>query len=60
MTTFIDVQRDQFGVEPICRVLQFAPATYYAGTSRPSSARAVRDEALKLDVTRVWEQHRRV
>src|ERR1017187_1378963 len=60
MTTFIDAQRDRFGVEPICRVLQFAPATYYAATSRPASARAIRDETLKLDVARVWEQHRRV
>jgi putative transposase len=60
MTRFIDAQRDRFGVEPICRVLQFAPATYYAATTRPPSARAVRDAALKLDVTRVWEQHRRV
>src|ERR1017187_146331 len=60
MTTFIDAQRDRFGVEPICRVLQFAPATYYAATSRPASARAIRDETLKLDVARVWEEHRRV
>jgi len=60
MTTFIDAQRDPFGIEPICRVLQFAPATYYAATSRPASARAIRDETLKLDVARVWEQHRRV
>ena len=27
---FIDARRDRWGVEPICSVLQFAPATYYA------------------------------
>ena len=40
MTTYIDAQRDRYGVEPICRVLQFAPATYYAAKSRPASAGA--------------------
>jgi hypothetical protein len=26
---YIDANRDRFGVEPICRVLPIAPATYY-------------------------------
>jgi putative transposase len=60
MTKYIDAQRDRYGVEPICRVLQFAPATYYAATSRPPSARSIRDEALKAEVDRVWKEHRRV
>lgn len=30
MTAFIEKHRDAFGVEPICRVLSIAPATYYA------------------------------
>ena len=60
MTTYIDARRDRYGVEPICRVLQFAPATYYAATSRPPSARRIRDEALKVDIARIWEEHRRV
>jgi putative transposase len=51
MTRYIDDQKQEFGVEPICRVLQFAPATYYAARSRPPSARAVHDEALKPEVT---------
>ena len=41
------------GVEPICSVLQFAPATYYAAKARPPSARAVRDEELKPEIARV-------
>ncbi len=27
---FIDENRDEFGVEPICTALQVAPSTYYA------------------------------
>ena len=27
---YIDEHRDEFGVEPICEVLQMAPSTYYA------------------------------
>ena len=29
MTSFVEVNRDQFGVEPICKVLRIAPSTYY-------------------------------
>ncbi len=28
----VDAQRARYGVEPICKVSQFAPATYYAAT----------------------------
>jgi putative transposase len=55
MTRYIDVHRDRFGVEPICRVLQVAPSTYYAHKARPPSARAVRDEQLKVEIRRVWD-----
>jgi hypothetical protein len=27
MTRYIDAHKEQFGVEPICRILEFAPAT---------------------------------
>jgi len=60
MTRYIDTHRDKFGVEPICRVLPFAPATYYAAAHRPPSARRVRDEELKVEIRRVWNEHRRV
>jgi putative transposase len=40
---YIQAHRHQFGVEPICRVLQVAPSTYYATNSRPPSARSVTD-----------------
>lgn len=41
-------------------MLQFAPATYYAARVRPPSARRVRDEQLKIEVTRVYDENRRV
>jgi putative transposase len=46
---FIDLHKDDFGVEPICRVLtaqecKIAPSTYYARKKRPPSKRALRDQ----------------
>ena len=43
---YIDAHRDRFGVEPICRALQFAPSTYWAAKRRPPCARRVRDDEL--------------
>ena len=37
---FIDENRDELGVEPICRTLQVAPSTYYGpspGRPRPGA-----------------------
>lgn len=48
---FIDAHKDEFGVEPICRLLQVAPSTYYAAKTRPPSARAVADAALSEVIT---------
>ena len=42
---FIDENRAEPGAEPICKTLQVAPSTYYAGKSRPPSARALADAA---------------
>ena len=50
---YIDAHRDRFGVEPICRALQFAPRTYYGWKARPPSPRSVRDEQLKPEIARV-------
>jgi putative transposase len=57
---FITEHRSRWGVEPICRVLQVAPSSYYAAIRRPPSARQRRDEVLKGEIRRVWEEHRRV
>lgn len=53
MTTFIDEHKERFGIEPICRHLPIAPATYYDVKKRPPSARALRDEQLKVEIRRV-------
>ena len=55
LVDYIDQHRERFGVEPICTVLrdagmQIAPSTYYAAKKRPSSARAVRDAKLVVDI----------
>ena len=60
IVAYIDEHRDEFGVEPICAVLQMAPSTYYAAKSRAPSARAVRD-AIMLNVVMVlWVTNRKV
>lgn len=60
IVAFIDEHRHVFGVEPICRVLQVAPSTYYTAKSRALSARAVRD-AVRMQVLMVlWVANRKV
>ena len=53
MSQYIEANRATFGVEPICQVLAVAPSSYYAAKSRPPSARALRDQELKLDIARI-------
>lgn len=55
--TFITANKERWRVEPICRVLQFAPATYYASITRPLSARQVRDGEMKEAIQRIWTEH---
>jgi len=57
---YIDEHRDNFGVEPICKVLQVAPSTYYAAKTRPPCVRALRDEETKREIVRVWGENFRV
>lgn len=59
MKNYIDRHRDDYGVEPICRVLQMAPSCYWRHAARQRnpqmrSQRAQRDEGLKADIQRVW------
>lgn len=65
MVNFIDHHRDRFGVESICQVLPIAPSTYYrykqlALYPEKRSARVKRDAKLKVDITRVYEENKRV
>src|SRR6266511_1743103 len=57
MIAYIDANRDRFGVEPICRVLPIAPATYYDAHRRPRSARKRRDQELQAEIRRVHAEH---
>ncbi|MEE8375214.1 MAG: IS3 family transposase [Acidimicrobiia bacterium] len=43
---FVDTNKEEFGVEPICTTLQVATSTYYAAKSRPLSARVLRDAVV--------------
>ena len=57
---YIDRHRDEFGVEPICRVLQVASSTYYAAKTRRPSDRAVRDAAMMPVLMALWVANRKV
>jgi len=65
MVTYIDDHKDRFGIEPICAVLPIAPSTYYAKKTQHRnpdrrSARAKRDDGLKLEIQRIWDDNFRV
>jgi len=65
MVSFIDEQRERYGVEPICQMLPIAPSTYYEQKARQADPsrlppRARRDLALSPEVERVWRENRRV
>jgi hypothetical protein len=62
MIAFINDHREAYGIEPICKVLPIAPSTYHDHVAKrldPSrlSDRAKRDEALKIEVRRVFEEN---
>lgn len=62
MVAFIEEHRMVYGVEPICRVLPIAPATYYAHRARARApslrpARERRDEVLRAEIRRVWDEN---
>ena len=59
---FVDSHRDQYGVEPICQMLQIAPSWYYEQKARqvdPSRIplRVRRDSEICNSIRRVWEEN---
>ncbi len=52
---FIDDNRDEFGVVPICDALQVAPSTYYSAKTRPLSDRAIRDAVIMPILLALWK-----
>jgi putative transposase len=54
---FIDANRSDYGVEPICDVLQISPSSYWSKKSRPPSARSVADLMLAGQLREIWEKN---
>ena len=59
MVSFIDENREAYGVEPICTVIPIAPSTYYEQKAREADPgrlpeRVKRDTVLKEEIRRVW------
>jgi putative transposase len=62
MVAFVDEQRGEYGVEPICEALPIAPSTYYEHVRRRRQPalrpyRVKRDERLRVEVKRVHEEN---
>jgi len=60
MMAFIDVHREDLGIEPICRELAIAPSSYHEHAARLAnparrSARARRDDDMCEQIRRVHE-----
>lgn len=53
MSRFIDLNRERFGVEPICRELEASASAYRARRTRPPSKRVLRDAWLLEQIRRV-------
>ena len=65
MTAFIEEHRGTYGVEPMCKILQVAPSTYYdrraiAHDPDRASARAKSDAALSLKIDAAWDANRKL
>jgi len=62
IVAFVDENREQFGVEFICTLMQMAPSSYYAAKKRQTcpSARALRDVILMQVLLTLWVANRKV
>ncbi len=62
MVAFIDANRAAYGVEPICAQVPIAPSTYRTWKAEQRApetraARGQRDEPLRPQVQRVWDDN---
>ena len=60
MVDFIDVNKQEYGIEPICRVLPIAPSTYHRAKDleecpdkRP--LRSQHDDFYISEIKRIWQ-----
>ena len=61
----LDKLREQYGVGPVCSELHIAPSTYYHCQQQrhhpdKRSARAQRDDWLKREIQRVYDENHQV
>ena len=52
---FVDENRAEFGVEPVCAALQVAPSTYWSTKRRPPSERSKRDAKMMPLLLALWQ-----
>ncbi|WP_416262928.1 IS3 family transposase [Escherichia coli] len=65
MMPLLDKLREQYGVRPVCSELHIAPSTYYHCQQQrhhpdKRSARAQRDDWLKKEIQRVYDENHKV
>ena len=65
MTAFIEEHRGQFGVEPMCKMLQIAQSTYYerraiARDPERASPRAKSDADISIKIDAAWKDNRKL
>ncbi|MER0171929.1 MAG: IS3 family transposase [Nitrosomonas sp.] len=65
MVTFVDSNKAEYRVEPICNEIWIAPSSYYEHKARERDPdrlpdRIKRDMRLELDIQRVWKDNFRV
>ncbi|WKB50738.1 IS3 family transposase [Eleftheria terrae] len=65
LKAFVDAHRSDFGVEPICHLLQIAPSGYRRHAARRREpgrwcARMQRDAQLMPEIEQVWQSNRQV
>ncbi len=54
---FIDENKELFGVEPICIVMQFAPSSFYLFKCKTVSKRKTIDDDLKETILRIHQEN---
>ncbi len=52
---FVDANREEFGVEPVCAALQAAPSTYWSAKRRPPCERSRRDAKMMPILLALWQ-----
>jgi putative transposase len=65
MVGFIDENREEYGVEPICKSLPIALSTYRLYKAREADPelepdRTRRDRILKREIQQFWDDNRKV